>query len=125
MSTLLRDVINIPEKAGTEDYVLRLTDSVEESHLARTLDDYVVTPALAESFNGALNLVADAVRQGVSRGAFLTGSFGSGKSHFMAVLYALLRQVPQARALELWVPWWHGTTRCCRARKCCRWRSIS
>jgi len=104
MSTLLRDVIDIPEKAGAEDYVLRLTDSVEESHLARTLDDYVVTPALAESFDGALNLVADAVRQGVSRGAFLTGSFGSGKSHFMAVLYALLRQVPQARGLDLLGP---------------------
>ncbi len=104
MSMLLRDVIDIPEKAGAEDYVLRLTDSVEESHLARTLDDYVVTPALVESFDGALNLVADALCQGVSRGAFLTGSFGSGKSHFMAVLYALLRQVPQARGLDLLGP---------------------
>ena len=28
MSTLLRDVIDIPERAGAEDYVLRLTDSV-------------------------------------------------------------------------------------------------
>jgi hypothetical protein len=34
----------------------------------------------------------------VSRGAFLTGSFGSGKSHFMAVLHALLRQETAARA---------------------------
>ena len=31
-------------------------------------------------------------------GAFLAGSFGSGKSHFMAVLYALLRHNPAARA---------------------------
>ena len=28
MSTLLREVINIPERLGAEDYVLRLTDSV-------------------------------------------------------------------------------------------------
>ena len=104
MTTLLKDVIDIPTQAGAEDYVLRLTDSVEASHLARTLDDYVVTDDLSGSFDAALNLVADAVRQNVSRGAFLTGSFGSGKSHFMAVLYALLRQVPQARALDLLGP---------------------
>ena len=47
-----------------------------------------------------LALVADALRSGISRGAFLTGSFGSGKSHFMAVLYALLRHDPAARAKE-------------------------
>ena len=35
----------------------------------------------------------------MSRGAFLTGSFGSGKSHFMAVLHALLEQEPAARAI--------------------------
>src|SRR5699024_1167052 len=32
-----------------------------------------------------------------SRAAFLTGSFGSGKSHFMAVLYALLGNHPAVR----------------------------
>ena len=34
----------------------------------------------------------------MSRGAFLGGSFGSGKSHFMAILHALLRHNPVARA---------------------------
>lgn len=97
MTVLLRDVIDIPERAGAEDYVLRLTDSVATDHMARTLDDYVVTPALVASFDAGLNLVANAVGQGVSRGAFLTGSFGSGKSHFMAVLYGLLRQDLRAR----------------------------
>ena len=29
VSTLLRDVLDIPEQAGAEDYVLRLTDSIE------------------------------------------------------------------------------------------------
>src|SRR5829696_1525881 len=100
MSTLLRDVILIPERAGAEDYVLRLTDSVGDASAARTLDDYVVTPALADAFDEALGLVADAVTSGVSRGAFLTGSFGSGKSHFMAVLHAMLRHDPYARAKE-------------------------
>lgn len=98
MSVLLREVLDIPEQAGAEDYVLRLTDSVEGAAVARTLDEYVVTPALAEAFDTALGLAAEAMASGVSRGAFLTGSFGSGKSHFMAVLHALLRHNPAARA---------------------------
>jgi hypothetical protein len=96
--TLLREVIDIPERAGAEDYVLRLTDSVGAGQVERTLDSYVVTPALADAFDTALGLVGDAVTSGLSRGAFLTGSFGSGKSHFMAVLHAVLRHEPAARA---------------------------
>jgi hypothetical protein len=98
MSTLMRDVLDIPKQAGAEDYVLRLTDSIEPDVIARTVDEYVVTPALAEAFDTALGLVAESMTSGVSRGAFLLGSFGSGKSHFMAVLHALLRHNPAARA---------------------------
>src|SRR5215469_15286999 len=97
---LLREVIDIPEYAGAEDYVLRLTDSVAEDAIAQTLDEYVVTPALADAFDTALGIVADSIRTGISRGAFLTGSFGSGKSHFMAVLHAMLRHDPAARDKE-------------------------
>ena len=98
MSTLLSNVLDIPLRAGAEDYVLRLTDSVEDDAIAATIGEYVVTPALVEAFDTALGLVAEAVRSGTSRGAFLNGSFGSGKSHFMAVLYALLRHNAVARA---------------------------
>jgi hypothetical protein len=98
VSTLLRDVIDIPERAGAEDYVLRLTDSVGHEAAGRTIDEYVVTDALAEAFDTALGLVAEGITSGTSRGAFLTGSFGSGKSHFMAVLHALLEQEPTARS---------------------------
>ena len=97
MSTLLREVLDIPVQAGAEDYVLRLTDSIEPDEIARTVDEYVVTPALAEAFDTALGLVAEALTSGVSRGAFLAGSFGSGKSHFMAILYSLLRHDRVAR----------------------------
>lgn len=98
MSILLRDVIDIPERAGAEDYVLRLTDSVGHEAVRRTLDEYVVTDALADAFGAALGLVAEGISSGTSRGAFLTGSFGSGKSHFMAVLHALLQHEPAARS---------------------------
>lgn len=99
MSTLLRDIFTIPETTSTADYVLRLTESVDDAHLAHTLDDYVVTEELATAFDRALGVVNDAIATNTSKGAFLTGSFGSGKSHFMAVLYALLRQHPKARAI--------------------------
>lgn len=91
MTVLLRDVINIPERVGSDDYVLRLTDSTDDdAHITTTLDEYVLTESLRENFAAALDLVADALSKNTSRAAYLTGSFGSGKSHFMAVLYALL-----------------------------------
>jgi hypothetical protein len=99
VSELLREVLDIPEQTGAEDYVLRLTDSIEPAAVARTVDEYVVTPALAEAFDQALGLVVESLTSGVSRGTFLTGSFGSGKSHFMAILHALLRHDPTARAI--------------------------
>ena len=98
MSTLLRDVISIPERVGADDYVLRLTDSThDEAHLKAALDQYVVTDSLRQNFLASLDLVADALSQNTSRAAYLTGSFGSGKSHFMAILSLLLRSDATAR----------------------------
>lgn len=100
-SILLREVIDIPERAGADDYVLKLTEGVGQGRLAATVDDYVVTEDLANSFDAALDLVTDALKNQTSRAAFLAGSFGSGKSHFMAVLYALLShedRLAEARA---------------------------
>ena len=97
-NVLLRDVISIPVRAGTEDYVLKLTEGVGQGRLDGTIDDYVVTDDLVNSFQDALDLVAASLKDGGSRASFLSGSFGSGKSHFMAVLYALLGHNPTARA---------------------------
>jgi hypothetical protein len=100
VSVLLSDVLDIPVATGDEDYVLRLTDGIDKTRIAATIDEYVVTPELVQAFDSALGLVAEAMTTGVSRGAFLSGSFGSGKSHFMAVLYALLRHNSTARAKQ-------------------------
>jgi hypothetical protein len=100
VTVLLSDVLDIPVAAGDEDYVLRLTDGIDQARIAGTIDEYVVTPELVQAFDSALGLVAEAMTTGVSRGAFLSGSFGSGKSHFMAVLYALLRHNATARAKQ-------------------------
>jgi len=103
-TTLLRDVITIPERAGAEDYVLRLTEGVGEGRIDATIREYVVTDDLARRFDQALDLVASAIKSNESRGAFLSGSYGSGKSHFMAVLYALLGGNPTARSQDKLAP---------------------
>lgn len=96
MPTYLRDLITIPERSTADDYVLRLAENVG-ARASAALADYVVTDQLAGAFDTALGLVEQALASGESKGAYLAGSFGSGKSHFMAVLHAILRGDPAAR----------------------------
>ena len=72
-----------------------LADSVADADA--TLREYVVTDRLLGNFDEALGLIRSAVEGHASKAAYLHGSFGSGKSHFMAVLHALLRGAPVAR----------------------------
>jgi hypothetical protein len=75
----LRDVIDIPERVGSDDYVLRLTDSTnDDAHIRATLDEYVVTESLRGNFTAAINIVADALTKNTSRAAYLTGSPEAG-----------------------------------------------
>ncbi len=94
---LLRDLIDIPEKVFAGDFVLRLSEGVANAE--ETLQNYVVTPQLAECFNEALGVIGGAITGGKSAASYLHGSFGSGKSHFMAVLNLLLAGHPKARAI--------------------------
>ncbi|WP_067482812.1 BREX-2 system ATPase PglY [Actinomadura hibisca] len=87
---LLREVIDIPEKVSTSDYVLSLAEATTTEGAERALKNYVVTDRLRDNFNESLDLIKSAVDGHASKAAYLHGSFGSGKSHFMAVLYALL-----------------------------------
>ena len=59
----------------------------------------MVTKQLAVCFDEALKLVHSAL-QGSSKAAHLHGSFGSGKSHFMAVLNFLLAANVDARSIK-------------------------
>jgi hypothetical protein len=99
LSTFLRDLIGIPERVYKGDFVLRLGEGVSEEHAQQTLGDYLVTPELAKCFDDALGLIHAALEARSSKAAYLHGSFGSGKSHFMAVLHLLLRSDPRARSL--------------------------
>lgn len=95
---LLRDVIDIKESISTSDFVLQLSEATTPEGAERALRDYVVTERLLENFDEALGLIRAALDGHTSKAAYLHGSFGSGKSHFMAVLHALLSGSPAARA---------------------------
>lgn len=92
----LRDVIDIPESVHAGDFKIDLTKGFVETD-ARVAE-YVVTDQLRQAFGKALSIVRAAVRDGASHAAYLHGSFGSGKSHFLTVLHAVLNNEPVARA---------------------------
>jgi hypothetical protein len=84
----VKDLFDLPERVYKGLFVESLALAVE--HPQTTADTYVVTPGLALAFDKALGLVSGALRDGRSRATYLQGSFGSGKSHFMALLSLLL-----------------------------------
>lgn len=84
---LWKDLIEIPEQRST--FVLKLTEGLERAE--ETIANYVITPSLAEHFDDALRTIEKGLLSNKSQGAFLHGSFGSGKSHFMAMLSLLLQ----------------------------------
>ncbi len=97
---LLKDLITIPEHVSKGDFVLKLTDGTAAAHAEATLKNYVVTPQLAACFDQALKIVQGALKANTSRAAYLHGSFGAGKSHFMAVLHFLLQGNVEARSIQ-------------------------
>lgn len=88
--THLKDLIHIPEQVNRGDFVLNLAEGVQNPE--QTVKNYVVTEQLADAFDDALTFmrsVYDEARP-KSKATYLHGSFGSGKSHFMAILSLLL-----------------------------------
>ncbi len=104
--TLMKDLIDIPEKVQRGDFVLNLATGLADEAIDQTLAQYVVTPQLAKAFDDALGFIKSTVvsNQNRQKGTYLHGSFGSGKSHFMAVLNLLLRGNIQARAINELAP---------------------
>jgi hypothetical protein len=112
---LLRDLIEIPERVHQGDFVLKLSEGVSEAHAEETVRNYVVTDQLRRSFDDALGFIQRSVEGKKSAACYLHGSFGSGKSHFMAVLNLLLAGNQRARAITELAPvvdrhngWVHG-----------------
>src|SRR5699024_8492009 len=94
---VISDLIDIPHAVHDGDLVVKLTESTS-TRQAQALDEYVVTPQLAETFDQALEMIRSSLADNKSQAAYLHGSFGAGKSHFLAVLSAILDHHPDARS---------------------------
>ena len=102
MEKLISEILDLPDRVRKGDFVLNLSKGVTEPE--QTVEQYVVTPQLATCFDDALGFIRSAVDAGNSKACYLHGSFGSGKSHFMAVLHLLLQHHAAARSKQELAP---------------------
>lgn len=86
----VKALFDLPESIHKIGFVQILSQAVERPE--DTAATYVVTPKILEAFDKALKLVGNALQTGRSQASYLHGSFGSGKSHFMAVLSLMLKE---------------------------------
>lgn len=84
----VRDLLDLPDRIRKMDFTVTLTDGVAKPE--QTVEQYVVTPTLVDCFDQSLGLIGGAITDGRSQGTYLHGSFGSGKSHFMAMTSLLV-----------------------------------
>jgi hypothetical protein len=96
------ELLDLPAQVFQGDFVLKLAEGVTRPD--ETLSQYVVPQELVGCFDQALTFIRSALDAGTSKATYLHGSFGSGKSHFMAVLLLLLRNYPGARAIQELAP---------------------
>jgi hypothetical protein len=95
--TLLKELIDIPEHIDKGQFVLRLAEDVNRPDVV--LENYVVTDELRACFDDALTFIRSSLQSRTSKAGYLHGSFGSGKSHFMAILHLILSGDPTARGI--------------------------
>src|SRR5688572_30467567 len=100
--TLVKELITLPEKVFRGDFVLNLSAGVQDAQ--KTVGTYVVTDQLVTCFDDALTFIKGALDGRNSRACYLHGSFGSGKSHFMAILHLLLHRDVHARSIPNLAP---------------------
>ncbi len=85
----IADALHIPENTGTDAFITRL-DTTDPARVRRDLQDFVVAEAVEERLDRMLKAVGERLTQGLDVGRFIFGTFGSGKSHLMAVLGKML-----------------------------------
>lgn len=89
---LVRDLLDLPAQVNKGDFVQTLDASLRDPEA--TVRTYTVTPSLARNFQDCLRVISGALSTRRSQPVFLEGSFGSGKSHFMAILHLVLQGHP-------------------------------
>lgn len=86
----ISDIIEVPSvKTVIELATVRNQDEKYTEELINLLETFVVTEDIEKNLQVILERIANYPNEGM--GFFLTGSFGSGKSHFLSVLSILLQ----------------------------------
>ena len=84
----VKDLFDLPESIHRISFVEKLSEAVQTPK--ETAEKYVLTPPLVDAFDRSLKIVGSSLENQQSQAAYLHGSFGSGKSHFMALLSLML-----------------------------------
>jgi hypothetical protein len=90
MSNLtIRDTFDLPTEIPS--CIVQIIDFDDEQVMQQNIRDYVVTDKVAAEMERLVDrIIASCVRHEAGQGHYLHGSFGSGKSHFMAILGLIL-----------------------------------
>lgn len=85
----IRQVFDLP--SDIPRCIVKIQDFDDEQTLRQNIRDYVITDTVADEMKRLVNrIVASCVRHEAGEGHYIHGSFGSGKSHFMAILGLIL-----------------------------------
>jgi len=100
MTLRIRDVIDIPSTKPS--LVVKVGEINDDERKAFHAREYVVTDTVADGLRRVVTSVADSADKGFpGQGIWVSGSFGTGKSHFLSFAGMLLRGEPAAWAREV------------------------
>jgi hypothetical protein len=89
----IRDVFDLP--TAIPRCIVKIQDFDDQGTLQENIRDYVITDTVAAEMERLVDrVVASCIRHEAGEGHYLHGSFGSGKSHFMAILGLILENNP-------------------------------
>ena len=91
--TGLRDILDLPETVTKGSFVIKLAEAVHRPEAL--LATYAVTPNVHAVLDKGLAFIGTALAEKRNVATFVHGSFGSGKSHYMAVLSLLAGDDPR------------------------------
>jgi hypothetical protein len=95
----IRDTFDLP--AEIPPCIVKIMDFDDAQTMQENIRDYVITDTVAAEMEQLVDrIVASCVRHEAGEGHYLHGSFGSGKSHFMAILGLILENKPAVWAKD-------------------------
>lgn len=86
--TAIADLLDLPARVQKSQFVVSLESGV--ANPSSVIEHYAVTEQIHDAYDLALGYVQHAIEEHQNVASYLHGSFGSGKSHFMALLSLML-----------------------------------